>query len=99
MGKQGRPLELFDRLTKEEQKEGHSLWRGEKGTYVFEATGEIEAKRPVRKVYLNRTYLTGLFKSRNIGEYTGDIKEPEGKRYLVFRLLGKECMEVYIRPA
>lgn len=96
MAKKGR-LELFDRLTMTEKKETHSLWRGDRGTYVFEPTGEIGVKKPVRKVYLNRTYLTGLFKSKTVGEYSGDIKEPEGKRYLLFRVVGRQNMEVYVR--
>jgi site-specific DNA-adenine methylase len=65
--------------------------------YVFENTGETEVRRPIRKVYLNRTYFTGLFRSRKQGEYLGDIKEPEGKKYLLFRVKGESEMEILAR--
>jgi len=92
-----RKLLRFDTLKKEEQRETCSVWKGEKGIYVFENTGEVEVKRPIRKVYLNRTYLTGLFRSRKPGEYLGDIKEPEGKKYLLFRVMSEEQLDILER--
>lgn len=85
----------FDKLKKESQDEKTSLWKGEKGVYVFESTGMLEAKKPIRKVYLNRAYMTGLFKSRKPEEYLGDLKTPEGKQYLLFRVLDRETMVIY----
>lgn len=85
----------FDTLTKEEQKEDHTLWKGEKGTYVFENTGEIGVGKPVRKVYLNRTYMTGLFQTRRSSEYSGDLKTPDGRVYLVFKILAEGKVEVF----
>lgn len=90
-----RRLVQYDRLHKESQTEKVSLWQGEHGTYCFEPTGVVEAKKPIRKVYLNRTYLTGLFRSRKPQEFLGDLKEPEGKKYLLFRLVDSENMVIY----
>ena len=92
-----RNLLRFDTLKKEEQRETCSVWKGEKGIYVFENTGEVAVRRPIRRVYLNRTYFTGLFRSRKPGEYLGDIKEPEGKKYLLFRVMDEEELEILER--
>ena len=96
-GRQRRKLVRYDSLTKEEQRETCSVWKGEKGVYVFENTGEVQVKKPIRRVYLNRTYFTGLFRSRKADEFLGDIKEPEGKKYLVFRVIGESKVEIYQR--
>ena len=96
-GRQNRKLVRYDSLTKQEQRQDCSIWKGERGVYVFENTGEVEVKRPIRKVYLNRTYFTGLFRGRKQGEYLGDIKEPEGKKYLLFRVKGESEMEILAR--
>ena len=93
-GTHKRKLVKFDTLKKESQRDTCSVWKGEKGVYVFENTNEVEVRRPIRRVYLNRTYFTGLFRSRKPGEYLGDIKEPEGKKYLVFRVMGEEQLEI-----
>jgi len=71
------------------------VWKGGKGTYVFENTEEVGVKRPVRRGYLNRTYLTGLFRSRKPNEYLGDLKAVEGKIYLLFRVAGDEELEIF----
>lgn len=91
------PLTLWDRLKLQEKKPDHTLWQGDRGVYVFEATGTLEPKKPIRRVYLNRTYLTGLFKSRVVGEWTGDLKEPDKKLYLVFRSTGPGSVEIFSR--
>lgn len=92
-----RKLVEFDRLKKETQDDKTSLWRGGRGIYVFEATGLLEAKKPIRRVYLNRSYMTGLFRSRRPEEYLGDLKEPEGKKYLVFKVLDPQNMVIFER--
>lgn len=91
----GRKRELFDKLQKQEQRETCSVWKGDKGVYVFENTGVIEARKPLRRVYLNRTYLTGLFKSKHPNEYLGDIKELDSRVYLIFKTVGNEALEIY----
>jgi site-specific DNA-adenine methylase len=96
-GKLKRKLVRYDSLTKQEQRQDCSIWKGERGVYVFENTGEIEVKRPICRIYLNRTYFTGLFRSKKRGEYLGDIKEPEGKKYLLFRVKGESEMEILAR--
>lgn len=90
-----RRLIPFDRLEKKSEGEGTSVWEGKKGTYVFQDTGLIAERKPIRKVYLERAYLTGLFRSRKVGEYTGDLKGPEGKTYLLFRVVSPQVVEVF----
>lgn len=96
-GGRKKPLTLFDRLVKESQEEGKSMWKGDRGIYVFESTGEVGSRKPIRKVYLNRAYLTGLFPSRKADQYTGDIKEVDRKVYLLFKVSGADSMEIYSR--
>lgn len=84
----------YDTLRKQEQREDHSVWKGERGIYVFENTNNTEPKKPIRRVYLNRTYFSGLFRTKRVGEFSGDLKEPEGKKYLVFRLKGSDEVEI-----
>jgi len=98
-GRQKRSLVRYDSLTKQEQRETCSVWKGEKGVYVFENTNEVEVRKPIRRVYLNRTYFTGLFRGRKQGEFLGDIKEPEGKKYLVFKVMGETQVEILQRVA
>jgi len=86
---------LFDRLRKEEDRENCSVWKGEKGVYIFEKIDSISPRKPVRKVYLNRTYLTGLFRGRKKDEFLGDIKEIDGKKYLRFRISGKDQIDIF----
>lgn len=92
-----RRLIPFDRLEKKSEGEGTSIWEGGRGTYVFQDTGLIAERKPIRRVYLERAYLTGLFRSRRVGEYTGDLKGPEGKTYLLFRVVSPQVVEVFQR--
>jgi hypothetical protein len=87
----------YDRLTLEQREEGLSMWKGEKGIYVIERTGEVKPGRPVSRVYLNRKYLSGLFPGKRLGEYSADLKEVDGKKYLTFRPVGDALIEVYER--
>jgi len=96
--KEEKKLVLFDRLKRQKVEDNFTIWQGSKGTYLFravEASGEPQKRRPLREVYLNRQYLTGLFKAE-IG-YSGDIKEPDRKRYLIFKPLSKFDMDIYER--
>lgn len=87
----------FDRITKKMQDEKVSLWEGEKGTYVFEGVPVPGAGKPIKKVYLNRQYLSGLFKTKKPMEFSADVKEPDRRRYLVFRVTGSDTMEIFER--
>jgi hypothetical protein len=85
----------FDRLKKESQDEKTSRWKGDKGVYVFESLETMGVNKPVKKVYLNRQFMSGLFKTKKVGEYSADLKEPDRRRYLLFRLRGSAEMEVW----
>jgi len=61
-----------------------TVWRGEKGTYIFKHTGNRTRHKPVAHVLLNSKYLTGLFATDKKGIFSGDIKTSTGKVYLLF---------------
>lgn len=86
---------LYDELSKLEEREDCTLWRGEKGTYVFEAVKECGENKPVRRVYLNRKYLSGLFSTKVKSEFSGDIKQADSRVYLVFKVVSPELIKVY----
>jgi hypothetical protein len=88
---------LYDRLQKTEDRSDHTLWTGERGVYVFKQVEAVEARRPVRQVFLNRTYLTGLFKTKVKDEYSGDLKEVDSRVYLVFKVVGPDAIEIYAK--
>jgi hypothetical protein len=88
---------LYDRLKKVEDRQDCTLWSGDKGLYVFERIDQVGQGRPVRRVYLNRQYFTGLFKTRDSKEYSGDIKSIDDKRYLVFKLVDKDQIDIFER--
>lgn len=95
------PVKLvpYDRLKLEKREEdtGISLWTGDRGTYVLEPTNKVEVNRPIMRVYQNRKYLTGLFTGRRPGEFSGDMKEVDRKRYLTFRKVDPETLEILER--
>lgn len=88
-------LEPYDTLRLEKREERTSVYRGERGTYVIEKAEAVAAGKPVAWIYLNRAYLTGLFKARREGDYSGDIKGVDGvKEYIVLRREG-ENLRIY----
>jgi hypothetical protein len=95
--KQPSKLVPFDVLKKTSQDEKTSLWQGSKGTYVFESVPTISAGQPIKWVYLNRQYLSGLFKTKKPSDFSADVKEPDRRRYLIFRVVGADAMEVLER--
>jgi len=99
MKKEGKEkLVLFDRLRLHTQEEGLTIWKGEKGTYAFrniKPQDSLKPNYPIRRVFLNRKYLTGLFRGKE--GYTGDILEEKGKRKLLFKPLSKQDLHIYER--
>lgn len=95
MNKKKKKLVLYDSLTKESKEKDITIWTGEKGKYIFKSFGEIKAKKPISQVYLNRSYLTGIFKSKISGQYTGDIKEIDKKRYLLFKVVNDKKIDIF----
>lgn len=73
-------IHMVDRLTKDTG----TVWQGEKGTYIIKHTGDKVGNGPVAHVLLNSKYLTGLFRTRHKGIFSGDIKTGGGKVYLLF---------------
>ena len=91
-------LTLLDTLTRKTKKENSSVWQGEKGnTYIFKHL-EIDAAKkrmPIVQVYKDRQYYTGLFRTKEHDKFSGDIKLPDGKKYLLFQMAGKTKMKIF----
>lgn len=88
-------LILFDSITKKSQDEKVSIWIGEKGTYVFKRFEKSGINSPISQVFLNRNYLTGVFKTKQVGIYSGDIKQNEKKRYILFKVIDQDKIEIF----
>lgn len=96
MKKKKSKLVLYDTLKKRVKENGLSIWNGEKNKkYIFKSTGDIKENRPLTYVYIGQNYLTGLFKTRESGIFSGDIKEIDGKRYLLFKVIGENEIKIY----
>lgn len=96
-GPQKRELEPFDKLQFVKKEQTYSEWAGEKGVYVFKAVESKAGKRaPIRQVYLNREYMTGLFKTKSDNTFSGDLKDSfdNSKKYLLFKVLSAEQIEI-----
>jgi hypothetical protein len=93
-------LSLFDSLQLETKEKTFSRWTGDKGVYVFkpiEKTSGNNKRTPLRQVYLNREYLTGIFKTKIETEFSGDIKSEfdSERRYLVFRAEAGNIIKIF----
>ncbi len=77
---------VFDTIKKVDTiKDGGSVWRGERGQYVIRHIEKrTKEHAPVAHVILNNKYLTGLFRTKNKGIFSADIKTGAGKVYLLF---------------
>jgi hypothetical protein len=93
--RQVRKLVPFDDLKLLSKTEEGSGWQGEKGYYYFKPVDKIGARQPIRQVYLNRKYLTGLFDTKKKGIYFGDMKLPDGKKYLQFQVQGSDGIKIF----
>jgi len=56
-----------------------STWQGEKGLYRFmKREGDDGPRKPHRRVFLNRKYLTGIFRTHENDRFSGDIRMSDG---------------------
>jgi hypothetical protein len=95
-------LKLVDTLIRKAKKENSSIWQGKSGsTYVFKHLEQSDEKKrmPIVQVYKDRQYYTGLFRTKEPTEFSGDVKYPDGKKYLIFQVAGKEKMQVFQKSA
>ena len=90
-----RKLILFDSITRKSKNEKVSVWSGELGIYLFSSAKKIGAHSPVSQVFLNRKYLTGVFRTKDSLIFSGDIKEIDRKRYLLFKVTGQDKIEIF----
>ena len=89
-------LSDFDTLQREKKSEGGSVWKGERGLYIIRHMEKQGEHLPVAKVILNNEFLTGLFKTKNAAIFSGDTKQEGRKRFLLFKVLAAEKIEVRI---
>lgn len=93
-----RMLKHYDTLKLESKEDTFSKWSGERGTYIFKSVGSSpnNQRSPIRQVYLNREYLSGLFKTKNESEFSADAKDTfTGERvYLLFRVTAPDSIDI-----
>ena len=93
-------LDLFDVIIRIKKDDSGSVWQGEQGIYIIRhMAGKPAGRRkiPIAKVILNHNFLTGLFASKRSDVFTGDIKQGERKRFMLFKVLDAAKMEVHIQ--
>lgn len=93
-------LVIYDVIRQEAKDSEGSIWKGDKGIYIIrhiEGKPKGRKKMPLAKVILNHQFLTGLFESKRRGIYTGDVKEGNRRRFLLFRVLNAKQMEIHIQ--
>ncbi len=89
-------LILFDSLQMKTKENGLSIWSGEKNKkYVFKRNHQAGKNKPITLVFIGQKYLTGLFRTKDNNIYSGDIKEIDGKRYLMFKITGENEIKIY----
>jgi len=88
-------LILFDSISRKSKGEKVSFWIGNQGDYLFKSSEKLGTMSPVSQVYLNRKYFTGIFRTKNKDIYSGDIKEIDKKRYLLFKVIDKDKINIY----
>lgn len=100
--KSKRRYALYDSLTlKAKHAEGWSKWVGRDGSlYVFKHLKPSERQNTmVGRVYKNRQYFSGLFKTREPLEFSGDMREGGiGERmFLLFEFAEPERVRIFKR--
>lgn len=93
-------LDLFDVINRVKKDEFGSVWQGQKGLYIIrhiEGRPEGRKKIPLAKVILNHQFLTGLFASKRSEVFTGDMKDGERRRFMLFKVVDAAKMEVHIQ--
>ena len=83
-GKQRPQKILFDRIQLEEDRVTCTVWRGERGVYVFDHIEPTSDRSPVARVYLNRRYFSGVFKTKKRRIWSGDFKVNDERIFVDF---------------
>jgi hypothetical protein len=94
-GKKKQKRKLVDSLSLIEEREACSLWSGSQGVYVFDKVEKAGDRSPVAKIYKNRQYYTGLFETKRPNIFSGDIKENDRRKYLIFKVNRAGRVEIY----
>lgn len=93
-------LDLFDTICRIRKDSDGSIWQGDRGLYIIrhiEAKAGGKHKIPLAKVILNHQFLTGLFASKRQDVFTGDVMESGRKRFMVFKVVSADKMDIHIQ--
>ena len=90
---------LYDELSLIKKYDDMSKWQGKEALYLFKHLPENEdAKKPLAQCYKDRHYFSGIFRTKEPAEFSGDIKDDIGKRtFLIFNFLSKDKMKIFKR--
>jgi len=91
---------LYDSLTLQAKYEdGWSKWQSRSGAlYVFKHLQPSEKKKaPVAQVYKDRKYFSGVFRTKEPLEFSGDIKTNSKRIFLLFSFEGKSKVKIFQR--
>ena len=94
-GRPKRSRVLIDTLKLVERKDNCSIWSGSESTYVFDKVEGEKDRSPVKKVYKDRKYYTGIFRTKDKTEFSGDTVELDKKVYLIFKVTGEGAIQLY----
>lgn len=92
-------LVVYDKLKFDSRNDEarHTKWRGDNGVYLVK-TAEVRGPHsPVAQVFLNRVYMTGLFRTKDPGTFSADLKDEftGNRRYLVFKKESETELAIY----
>jgi len=93
----GKKYALYDVLTlKARYEEGWSKWQSKSGAlYVFKHLPVAEkAHSPIAQCYKDRRYFSGVFKTKNPLEFSGDIKDGKKRTFLLFNFEDKDKVKI-----
>lgn len=89
------PSRLYDRLILQRKEKDFSLWIGLDGSqYFFKHLQKGGEKQPIAAVFRNRKYLSGLFPTKRVGEFSADILRGDKKHLLVFKVKSAKEIEI-----
>ena len=81
---------LYDELKFQRRNdEGFSWYEGNRGNYLIQRANVSGKNKPVAKMFLNRKYLTGIFRTPDANSFSGDIKQGKRRVFLKIEFTGQ----------
>jgi hypothetical protein len=90
-------LTLYDQIKRVKKEKSYSKWIGTSGdTYIFKHLDNGHDKsKPLVQVIKDRKFLTGLFRTKEPGTFSGDVRINKKKTFLLFEIKGKKNINIY----